>query len=208
MMHRLGMRRLIATLLAAAWVAAGCAALPGGGATSQELRGPWRPQPLSVDRATIDASQQACRAQEAEFGVQGPATTGQLVAVDGRGGGRITLLYVGRGESYLQCQVDLGSSALAMGGSSSEPGPQRVVAANDLLILGSGGTSGGAKSSSSVVGRVGSDVTAVRIVLPSGSSLQATIGGGWFTAWWPTDEMTFVAEAFNASGQKVGEATH
>ena len=205
------MRRLIAAILAAGWVAAGCAALPGGGGvTNEELRAPWRPQPLSVDRATIDASQQACRKQESEFGVPGPATTGRLVAVDARGGGRITLLYLGRGDSYLECQVDVGSNApLAMGGSSSEVGGfQPVVAANDVMILGTGGMSGGAESSSSVVGRVGSNVTAVRIVLPSGSSLQASIGGGWFTAWWPSLEMVFVAEAFNASGHKVSEARH
>ena len=204
------MRRLIAAVLVAL-LATGCAALPGGGvAESEELRGPWRAQPLSVDRETISASEQACRAAELEFGVQGPATTGRLVAVDARGGGRITLLYVSRGDAYVACQVDVGAERPRwIGGSRADAGdPQYVLAADDVVIVGSGGMSGGRDASSSVVGRVGGDVTAVRVVLPSGSSLQASVGDGWFIAWWPTDETGFVAEAFNASGQKVSEARH
>lgn len=199
------MRRLIAAVFVAL-LATGCAALP---ATNEELREPWRPQPLPVDRETISASEQACRAAESDFGVQGPATTGRLVAVDARGGGRLTLLYVGRGDAYLACQVDVGPEQPRwIGGSSADAGAQHVLAADDVVIVGSGGMSGGGGASSSVVGRVGVDVTAVRVVFASGSSLQASVGDGWFLAWWPTAEMGFVAEALNASGQKVSEARH
>jgi hypothetical protein len=132
------------------------------------------------------------------------------MAVDARGGGRLTLLYVSRGDAYVACQVDVGPERPRwIGGSSADAAvSQPVLAANDVVIVGSGGMSGGGDASSSVVGRVGVDVTAVRVVFPSGSSLQASVSDGWFIAWWPTAEMGFVAEAFDASGQKVSEARH
>ena len=35
------------------------------------------------------------------------------------------------------------------------------------------------------VGRVGTDVTGVTLVLGDGTSVQATVTNGWYAAWWP-----------------------
>ncbi|MFG1996329.1 hypothetical protein ACGFJ7_40765 [Actinoplanes sp. NPDC048988] len=37
-------------------------------------------------------------------------------------------------------------------------------------------------------GQVGSGVTGVDVVLPDGRSVQATVGNGWWAAWWPGEE--------------------
>jgi hypothetical protein len=38
-----------------------------------------------------------------------------------------------------------------------------------------------------LAGRVGSDVTAVTLVLGDGSTVTATVANGWFAAWWPAN---------------------
>jgi hypothetical protein len=207
MMHRLAMRRLIAAVLSAGLIAAGCAGLTGGGfATNDELRGPWRPEPFSVDPSTITAAEQFCGAPGIGGGmVQG----GRLVAVDARGGSRLTLLFAGVGADSSQCDLRIvasGTFAIIGTSASTSSGPADFIAPNDVIIVGGGQMRGiGAEEWSSVVGRTGPSITAVRVGFESGSSLGASVGGGWFAAWWPTTQTNFVVQGFDASGRKVGE---
>lgn len=39
-----------------------------------------------------------------------------------------------------------------------------------------------------MTGEVGADVTGLAVVLESGSSVEASVRGGWFAAWWPVSE--------------------
>jgi hypothetical protein len=43
---------------------------------------------------------------------------------------------------------------------------------------------------STAIGKVGDDVTGVDIVLKNGTTVPATVGAGWWTAWWPDRHST------------------
>ena len=49
-------------------------------------------------------------------------------------------------------------------------------------------------------GRAGTGVTAVTFDLSDGSSVQATVSGGWYMAWWPGTATATKAEITTASG--------
>lgn len=51
-----------------------------------------------------------------------------------------------------------------------------------------------------VDGRVGAGVTAVTINRADGSSVQATVAGGWYLAWWPGTTPAATAEVTTAGG--------
>jgi hypothetical protein len=212
MMHRLAMRRPIGAILAAAFalavVAVGCGTFAFEPvATLDDIRGPWRPAPLAMDNATIAAAGDAC--QDARK-VGGPdmAPLDQLVVADARGSGRLTLLYAGAGRSFMQCELRVdarGELSMIGGWSQNEAGPELLLAQDDVRIVQSGGVLGDAGLASYANGRIGPAVARVQLVFIDGSVVRASIGGGWFTAWWPTDEMAFVVQAFDATGNKIGE---
>jgi hypothetical protein len=58
--------------------------------------------------------------------------------------------------------------------------------------------SGGAYSLAE--GRTGADVTGVTLTLDDGSTVQATVGNGWFVAWWPGSHVVKSAELATSSG--------
>ena len=160
-----------------------------------------------MDPSTITAAEQFCGAPGVGGGmVQG----GRLVAVDARGGSRLTLLFAGVGADSSQCDLRIEASdtfAIIGTSASTSAGPADFVAPNDVIILGGGQMRGiGAEEWSSVTGRTGPAITAVRVEFANGSGLGASVGGGWFTAWWPTTRTNFVVEGLDASGNKVGEA--
>jgi hypothetical protein len=51
-----------------------------------------------------------------------------------------------------------------------------------------------------VDGRTGAGVTAVTIELSDGSSVEATVAGGWYLAWWPGSVAATNAEVTSSSG--------
>jgi hypothetical protein len=52
----------------------------------------------------------------------------------------------------------------------------------------------------SLDGKVGVGVTGVSLVLDDGTSVVATISGGWFAAWWPTQHAVQYAEVTTSGG--------
>jgi hypothetical protein len=52
----------------------------------------------------------------------------------------------------------------------------------------------------SLDGKVGTNVTALSLVLDDGTTVAATISGGWFAAWWPTHQDAQYAEVTTSSG--------
>jgi hypothetical protein len=196
------------TVLAVACLAAGCGTFAVEPvAKLEDVRGPWRPAPLAIDQATIAAAGDVC--QDARK-VGGPdmAPLDQLAVVDARGSGRLTLLYAGAGRSFMQCDLRVdarGELSMAGGWSQNEAGLDLLLAQDDVTIVQSGGVLGDAGLASYASGRIGPAVAGVQLVFIDGSVVRASIGGGWFTAWWPTDEMAFVVQAFDATGAKIGE---
>ncbi len=55
-------------------------------------------------------------------------------------------------------------------------------------------------------GRVGTNVTAVTLVLEDGSRVQATVSNGWFAADWPGNRQAQTAEITTASGATVQQS--
>jgi hypothetical protein len=196
------------TVLAVACLAAGCGTFAVEPvAKLEDVRGPWRPAPLAIDQATIAAAGDVC--QDARK-VGGPdmAPLDQLAVVDARGSGRLTLLYAGAGRSFMQCDLRVdarGELSMAGGWSQNEAGPDLLLAQDDVVVVQSGGVLGDVDLASSVSGRIGPAVAGVQLVFADGSVVRASIGGGWFTAWWPTDEVAFVVQAFDAAGTKIAE---
>ncbi|HEV8489745.1 MAG TPA: hypothetical protein VGQ58_08175 [Candidatus Limnocylindrales bacterium] len=195
-------------VLAVAWAAAGC----GTFATDRvekiaDIRGPWRPEPLVIDQATIAAAEEACQDARA---IRDPALApvDRLVAVDARGSGRLTLIFAGAGAAFMECELRMdtqGDLSMAGGSVQGGGGPVVFLDQDDVVIVAAGGMIGAGDGSSVVYGRIGQAVAAVRVVFASGTVVRASIGGGWFTAWWPTDEMGLVVEAYDATGRKIGE---
>jgi hypothetical protein len=207
MMHRLAMRRLIAALLAACWIAAGCSAFAVERyARNDDIRGLWRPDPLSVEPATITAAQAACEDTRARFGAGVAAD--RLAIVDARGTGLITMIFSGAGSAYMQCELrmDAGGQVSMTGGwAEKAEGSDLLLAPDRLMIVHSGGLLSGGDLASNVVGRFGPAVASVRLVFGAGQVVRASVGGGWFTAWWPNPDMGFVVEAYDVTGQKIAE---
>ncbi|HTU84880.1 MAG TPA: hypothetical protein VMF57_04860 [Solirubrobacteraceae bacterium] len=52
-------------------------------------------------------------------------------------------------------------------------------------------------------GRTGAGVTSVALVLDDGTNVQATVGNGWYVAWWPGDENIKSAQVTTPAGVKT-----
>jgi hypothetical protein len=200
------MRRLIAVAVAAGWLAAGCSTLAVDRfARVEEMSGPWRAEPMPVDVATAAAGEKACQDARPRIGRE-HLIADKLVAIDARGGARLTLIFAGPGNNYMECQLSIDAKGdFTFTGGVVQEVDSLLVAPNELAILGAGGDMGFVESSS-VSGQIGAAITEVHVAFAAGGVLRASIGGGWFTAWWPNHDMSFTVEGFDASGMKITEA--
>lgn len=202
------MRRLKGLLVvAAAGSIAGCGTLPDPHATLADIRGAWRAEPLSLAPATVAAAEAACGEDQPAGGPDGGAAT-RPAAVDARGTSRITVIFAGAGSAFVRCELlvdSRGELTTAGGWAQTGTGPELLLEQDDITIETSGGMLGGEGLASNASGRVGLAISAVRFVFSDGTVVHASVGGGWFTAWWPTDNMDFVAEAYDSSGRKLAE---
>jgi hypothetical protein len=205
MMHRLPMRRLVALALAAGWVAAGCSTLAVDRfARNEDIVGPWRAEPMHVDPKAVTDAEAACVDARPRLGPD-HVTADRLVAIDARGGGRVTLIFAGPGDNFMECQLLMDAKGkLTLTGGVVQDVPSLLVAPNELVIMGAGGVMGSVEASS-VSGQIGAAISEIHVVFDSGAVLRASIGGGWFTAWWPAHDMGFVVQGFDASGRKIAE---
>ncbi|HEY2768991.1 MAG TPA: hypothetical protein VGI87_00360 [Solirubrobacteraceae bacterium] len=73
-------------------------------------------------------------------------------------------------------------------------------APDQIALSGPGPTARGGAPYTLAEGRVGSDVRAVTLVLADGSKVTASIGGGWFLAWWPGATQLSAAEVQTSTG--------
>jgi hypothetical protein len=201
------MRRVLSALLVAGWIAAGCSTFAVERyARTEDIRGPWRAEPLSVDPATVAAGGKVC--DDVRTPIRGDVAFDRLAAVDARGTGLITMLFTGAGSAFVQCElrVDAAGDLSTVGGwAEKAEGPKLLLAPDGLMIVRAGGMLGGADLASNVTGRIGQAVASVRVVFAAGPVIQASIGGGWFTAWWPNPDMGFIVEAYDVTGKKIAE---
>lgn len=197
------MRRLLAAVLAAGLVGSGCSTLAVDRvARDEDIRGPWRAEPLAIDAATVAGAEEAC--QDARVQV-GAAPVDRFVAIDARGSSRLTLIFAGPGTASMECQLVMDAKGdLSISGGVVQDAPALLVAPDELVVVAAGGMTGHVDSSSAL-GRIGEAISDVHVVFASGAVVRASVGGGWFTAWWPAHDMGFVIQGLDASGRKIAE---
>lgn len=85
--------------------------------------------------------------------------------------------------------------------SSSSTSPQPVTVAAGQLQFSGGVTRDSAGDQLTLAdGRTGAGVTAVTFELSDGTSVQATVEGGWYMAWWPGAATATKADVTTSSG--------
>jgi hypothetical protein len=111
-----------------------------------------------------------------------------------------------RGPFTFSIYADESSSATCMQGPSFTAASGSMssypvsVPAGHILLSSSHATDRGGDAYSLAEGRTGSDVTGVTLTLDDGSGVQATVGNGWFIAWWPGSHDVKSAQLTTPSG--------
>jgi hypothetical protein len=194
------MRRL-SLAFAAAVLLAGCgeaaeSSLPVAGVT--EIAGPYQAEPYrAFDQALVRKLEDECAASVADGRLE-------LALADGRGGGRILLVYSGPEGMSAECSASIGADGEVFvdgsGSSSGSGGPD--PAPNDVLPS-SGGSSGGPSSWSYLHGVVGSDIARVVIRLADDTPIEASVGSGRFAVWWPGEAQPARILGYDGDGNLV-----
>lgn len=182
----------------------------------------WSPTPSAKAAVLTDSSgpEQTCRSRldipMSLPGASSVTTPWSVVASDVRG--PYTLVVFESGADQATCltgpsvtaisRTTQGGQNTSVQGSSSSAGGPGHGSASAIAGPGSGdltwyselhlnSTDG---ELTLMDGQVASGVTAVTLERSDGSSVQATVGNGWFVAWWPGDVDSFTAEVTTASG--------
>ncbi|PWJ48317.1 hypothetical protein SAMN06264364_13142 [Quadrisphaera granulorum] len=142
------------------------------------------PTPLSDDRAA--ALQADCLSTGAALGFGGAQVAG-LSEARGTYSFTVVATPIGVGNCFLLDEAPVGTDgeqeqgAVSWGLSADLPAP-----APDGTAVSWGATSSTAAGTfTSAIGRVGDDVTAVRLTTADGRHVLATVADGYFAAWWP-----------------------
>jgi hypothetical protein len=140
--------------------------------------GPWRRRPVIASPAVTAAAEAACRALPAIGAVP-------LVVLDARGEGLLTLVFAD-GDSAAVCHAvaaaggDATADARVLPNLAGTPAPvEGKLGAFDVEEI---ATASGARQV--VVGRV-ADVPEVGVSFDDATWGKASIGAGWYVAWWP-----------------------
>ncbi|RZS87057.1 hypothetical protein EV189_2479 [Motilibacter rhizosphaerae] len=181
-------RRLLVGAVAVAGVTAvavvGPSLLPGGASRSTAYAS-WTAHPSVVPEADRAALAQRC-ARSWDAAPAGGPSASDVVLAERRG--VATLSLVVKGATLVEC-VDL-DPAEPTGWFQLADWPDRAPspASGSATLETSGAAGDGRLQHSEAIGRLGSAVTGVDVLLPDGSTVQASTGRGWWAAWWPGGE--------------------
>jgi hypothetical protein len=143
----------------------------------------WSPTPTPPAAGQLAASEQACS-----------ANLGTPVLTDTRG--PYTASIYADATSSHTC---LEGGSLSIASSNAEPS-QADVPAGQVQLTGSGMKNSSGQALTLVDGRIGAGVTSVTIDRSDGSSVQATVSGGWYLAWWPGTVQATTADVTTSTG--------
>jgi hypothetical protein len=134
--------------------------------------------------------------------------TGQLAAADQACNTNLgtPVLTDTRGPYTASIYADATSSNLCLEGgslsitSSNTSSSQAEVPIGQIQLSGSGMKNSSGQALTVVDGRIGSGVTSVTIDRNDGSSIKATVSGGWYLAWWPGTAQATTADVTTTTG--------
>ncbi len=174
-----------ATALAAA--AAGAAALIVSlGAGAGNAFAGWTAKPTKAPPAQVAAAAAGCAGS--------PTAGAPLKLIDTRG--PFTFLIYADADSGATCIQGPGVSVVRASGSRA---PVNVPAGRILLSPAHSASFRG-PSFSFIDDRTGAGVSGVTLVLADGTNVRATVGNGWYIAWWPGLQRVKSAEVSTPSG--------
>jgi hypothetical protein len=162
-----------------------------------ELSGPYLSEPFrAFDQALLQKAEDECATMNSDASLE-------LVLADGRGGGRILLVYDGSNGASAECvaTVEANGSVLADGAGTSSGG-QDLPGPREIRPM-SGGSSCGPGAWSYLHGRVGSEISRVILELADGSHVTASLSNGRFAAWWPGDQSEARFLGYDAAGNQI-----
>lgn len=219
--HRFQRRRLVVVAASAGSIAAATTALvvalTAGSAPSVAFAG-WSANPGVPAHAQVQAAEAECRRNvsltsltAALADTRGPYTL--LVYAENAGYLCITgpSLQSPTGEpsivpfgSFLSASMAAGQGATEEHGQASTQTQSRPAVAAGAIspaATGSATTASASRATFSFdVGRAGTSVSAVTLLLANGDRVEATTANGWFVAWWPGSADAQRAELTTTSG--------
>ncbi|MGO9973315.1 MAG: hypothetical protein ACLP01_10990 [Solirubrobacteraceae bacterium] len=146
----------------------------------------WTPRPTPPAAGQLAAAQQACS-----------TNLGTPVLTDTRGPYTVSI-YADATSNHTCLEGGSLSIASASIGSSAPDIP-----AGQVQLMGSGVENSSGQALTLVEGRIGAGVTSVTIDRSDrsdGSSVQATVSGGWYLAWWPGTTHATTADVTSTTG--------
>lgn len=178
----------IGALASAAAGAGALAVVISLGAEASNAFAGWTAKPTAASPGQIDAARASCRASRS------PIAGLPLKLSDTRG--PFTFAIYADDNSSATCMK--GPSFTSVSGSMSSYPVD--VPAGHILLSSSHATDRAAQAYSLAEGRTGADVTGVTLTLDDGTNVQATVGNGWFVAWWPGSHDVNSAELATPTG--------
>jgi hypothetical protein len=171
---------------------------PGGGAAPAAA---WSAVPFPQDSTIIARAQTACGDGVVSGKTFGPVPVNQgmpMSVVDARA--NTAVAFFTNGSTYTACEFSWNGdgaigSATTWGGALASTDARSV----DILTAQMGGD-GGSKARM-IVGHVGAGTSKVLIHLASGTEVTASVGGGYYLAWWPQFESVTAINALDGSGK-------
>jgi len=148
----------------------------------------WTPAPTPPAPGQLAAAQASCQAG------QSPIAGLPLKLADTRG--PFTFSVYASDSSSATCIS--GPSFTAISGTVASSAAN--VPAGQIMLSSGHHTDRGGEAFSFAEGRTGAGVTGVTLTLDDGAKVQATVGGGWFVAWWPGPGEVKSADLATATG--------
>lgn len=171
----------LSALAASATTAAVAAVVVLGSSAAPAFAG-WSPTPTRPLTGQLAAAQQDCSSDQ-----------GTPVLTDTRGPYTASI-YADATSSHTCLQ----GGALSMASSNGQAA-QANVPAGRVQLNGSGMKDSSGQALTLVEGRIGAGVTSVTIDRSDGTSVRATVAGGWYLAWWPGSTQATTAAVSSAT---------
>jgi len=179
---------------------------PEGSAALGTVLGPWQPDRLPLGDPQIAVISDACAAAARDQLGEAEADLPTAV-VDARGLGLATAILADDARA-IECLVAIDGSGASRVDSVIRLAPSLSKPVNDTSIaivslVDAEDLPGGRTV---VIGRAGADASGVSLPFAGGPTVGASVGGGWYVAWWPGQRRPATIDAADATGLVLASA--